>query len=130
MHLKKKVFEASKINKENIQKFLDDFHLKTRIFDIIFLDNRDKNFQTLLKLEISSFKRKEITTTLQIENYSEGPLPDILHHSSDMWVFGKQVNKKEIYIKITMGVPGSQTICISFHIAEKSMNFPFKKTKK
>ena len=122
--------EANKINKENIQKFLDDFHLKTRIFDIVFLDNRDKNFQTLLKLEISSFKRKEIITTLQIENYSEGPLPDILHHSSDMWVFGKQVNKKEIYIKIRMGVPGSQTICISFHIAEKSMNFPFKKTKK
>ena len=130
LYLKKKVLEASKINKEIVQKFLDDFHLKTRIFDIIFLDNRDKNFQSLLKLEISSFKRKEIIATLQIENYSEGPLPDILHHSSDMWVFGKLVKKREIYIKISMGVPGSQTICISFHIAEKSMNFPLKKIKK
>jgi hypothetical protein len=31
---------------------------------------------------------------------------------------------------LSMGYPGSSTICISFHIAEKNMNYPFKKEKK
>jgi hypothetical protein len=43
-----------------------------------------------------------------------------------MWVFGKMVKKKEIYIKITIGMVNNQTICISFHIAEFDMNYPFK----
>ncbi|MDD4970244.1 MAG: toxin [Paludibacter sp.] len=130
MHENKNVLETGNTTKEKIQKFLDDFHLKTRVFDIVFLDYRDKNFQSLLKLEISSFRRKEIIKALTVEDYSEGPLPDTLHHISEMWVFGKIEKKKNIYIKISMGVPNSQTICISFHIAEKNMYFPFKKAKK
>ena len=117
-------------NIEDVQRFLNDFHLKTKIFDIVFLDNRDKNFKSLLSLEISSLQRKQIIDGLSTGDYSEGPLPDTLHHISDMWVFGKIVNKKEIYIKISMGNPNNKTICISFHIAEKSMKFPFKTTKK
>jgi hypothetical protein len=122
--------ETIHANKSVVQKFLDDFHLKTNVFDIIFLDMRDKNFQTLLKLEISSSRRKEIIDALLVEDYSEGPLPDTLNHLPDMWVFGKIEKKKEIYIKISMGNPNSKTICISFHIAERNMNYPFKKTKK
>jgi len=122
--------ESAGVNREQVQRFLDDFHQKTKIYDIVFRDYRDKNFNALLKLEISSYRRNEIIAALQVENYSEGPLPDTLYHLSDMWVFGKTEKKKEIYIKISMGAPNSQTICISFHIAEKSMNYPFKKTKK
>ena len=96
----------------------------------MFRDARDKNFNALLKLEISSYRRNEIIAVLQMEDYSEGPLPDTLYRLSEMWVFGKTEKKKEIYIKISMGVPNNPTICISFHIAERSMNYPFKKTKK
>ena len=117
-------------NIEDVRRFLDDFHLKTKIFDIVFLDNRDKNFKSLLTLEISPLRRKQIIAGLCARDYSEGPLPDTLHHISDMWVFGKKVNKQEIYIKISMGRPDNKTICISFHIAEKSMKFPFKTTTK
>jgi hypothetical protein len=117
-------------NIEDVRWFLDDFHLKTKIFDIVFLDNRDKNFKSLLTLEISFLRRKQIIAGLCARDYSEGPLPDTLHHISDMWVFGKKVNKQEIYIKISMGRPDNKTICISFHIAEKSMKFPFKTTTK
>ncbi len=117
-------------NIEDVRRFLDDFHLKTKIFDIVFLDNRDKNFKSLLTLEISSLRRKQIIAGLCARDYSEGPLPDTLHHISDMWVFGRKVNKQEIYIKISIGRPDNKTICISFHIAEKSMKFPFKTTTK
>lgn len=122
--------ETAGTNREQVQRFLDDFHQKTKVFDIVFRDARDKNFNALLKLEISSYRRNEIITALQMEDYSEGPLPDTLYRLSEMWVFGKTEKKKEIYIKISMGAPNSQTICISFHIAERSMNYPFKKTKK
>lgn len=115
---------------EEVRKFLEDFHLKTKIFQIVFLDNRDKNLSSLLKLEISSSRREQIIAALCTGDYSEGPLPDTLHYNSDMWVFGKKEKKQEIYIKISMGKPNLSTICISFHVAEHSMKYPYKtKTK-
>ena len=44
-----------------------------------------------------------------------------------MWVFGKDVRGREIYIKIALGMQGGQTICISFHIAEHPLKYPFKR---
>jgi len=117
-------------NIEHVEKFLNDFHLKSAFYDIVFRNDRDKNIHTLLKLAISSLRRKEIIAALRVEDYSEGPLPDTLHHISDMWVFGILFKKQEIYIKISMGRPSSQTICISFHIADRKMNYPFKNSKK
>jgi hypothetical protein len=43
-----------------------------------------------------------------------------------MWVFGKDVKKNEVYIKITMGFAGGSVICISFHTAEYPIRYPFK----
>ena len=43
-----------------------------------------------------------------------------------MWVVGKDVKGHEIYIKISLGRDNWQTICISFHIAEYRMKYPFK----
>ena len=122
--------EHQHANKETVQRFLDDFHLKTKIFEIVFRDDRGKNLNSLLKLELSAIKRKEIIATLCTEDYSEGPKPEKLYNMADMWIFGKTIRKQEIYVKISMGYPGSSTICISFHVAERSMNYPFKTTKK
>lgn len=122
--------EQQHANKGAVQKFLDDFHLKTNVFDIVFRDDRDKNLNSLLKLEFTAIKRKEIIASLCTEDYSEGPKPEKLHNMADMWIFGKTIKKLEIYIKISMGYPGSSTICISFHVAERRMNYPFKTTKK
>jgi hypothetical protein len=44
-----------------------------------------------------------------------------------MWVFGKQVKKKEVYIKVSMGIENTGAVCISFHIAEHPIKYPFKK---
>jgi len=122
--------KASATTIEQVQKFLDDFHQKTKVFDIVFRNDRDKNIHSLLKLEISSLQRKQMIAALHAEDYSEGPLPDTLHQISEMWVFGRKLKKQEIYIKISMGRPGSQTICISFHIADRAMNYPLKKITK
>jgi len=110
-----------------VEKFLKDFKSKMSIWDVFFRDDRGKNTKTLAELEISPTERKRILEELVVTDYSEGPLEDILNKGNDMWVFGKTVKKREVYIKITMGIEGSRVVCISFHIAEHLMNYPFKR---
>lgn len=113
-------------DQNEIQAFLRDFHVKMNIWGVVVRDDRGKNAQTLLDLEITRDFRNKVLKSLVVEDYSEGPLPEKLYGGADMWVFGKQVKGKEIYIKITMGIAGAQVICISFHIAEHPINYPCK----
>lgn len=109
----------------DVEVFLSDFKTKLSIWDVLYLD-RAKNTQTLVDLELRPIERTEVLRTLEAMDYSEGPLADTMLNGSDMWVFGKIVNAKEVYIKITLGRPSSRTLCISFHIAEHPMNYPLK----
>jgi len=115
--------------KQEVESFLNDFKTKMRFFQIIFLDDRGKNSQALLDLEISPIKRKEIIEKLTIEDYSEGPLEEKMRGLLPMWVFGREVKGTEVYIKVSMGLPNSQTICISFHPSEHPINYQFKHIK-
>ena len=115
--------------KDQIILFLQNFHLKMDIWGIVFRDDRGKNTQALLDLEISPDDRNKILKALKTENYAEGPLTEKLNGGSDMWVFGNVVKGKEIYIKISMGIRNATAICISFHIAEHKMNYPFREKK-
>lgn len=115
--------------KQEVEVFLSDFKTKVRIFQIIFMDDRGKNAQALLDLEISPGKRKEIIEKLNVEDYSEGPIEETMRGLPPMWVFGKDVKGREVYIKITMGYANLQTICISFHPAEHPMKYPNKPNK-
>jgi len=117
-------------NEDEVKRFLQSFHAKLSISNIIFRDDRGKNAQTLLTLEMVPVRRVEIIKEIKIEDYSEGPLFDMLNKQTDMWIFGKEEKGKEIYIKISQGYPGCSTICISFHIAEYKMNYPFKTKQK
>jgi len=112
--------------KHEVETYLKELKVKMGIFDILFFDTRSKNQQTLHDLEISPAKRKEILNSLKVENYSQGPLNEKMLGLLPMWVFGKQVKKNEVYIKVSMGTENSKVICISFHIAEHPMKYPFK----
>ena len=106
--------------------FLKDFKEKMKFWDVLFRDDRGKNSQTLIDLELRPIERKAILEALETKDYSEGPLEEKLYGGADMWVFGKTVKKKEVYIKITMGAMGSSVICISFHVSQHKMNYPLK----
>src|SRR5690606_39225068 len=106
--------------------FLQDFHVKMDIWGIVVRDDRGKNTQTLLDLEITKDYRNNVLKSRNAEDYSEGPKAEKLHNGAAMWVFGKVVKGKEIYIKITMGIAGAKVICISFHIAEYPVTYPDK----
>lgn len=114
------------IDKEEVQRFLNQFNSKMKVFGIIYRDDRGKNRQTLEELEIVPIYRKVIIESLTVEDYVQGPLIDELNKFGEMWVFGKDVKEREVYIKIMLGCAGSQTICISFHIAEHPLSYPFK----
>lgn len=112
--------------KNDVENFLRNFKQKSKIYQIFYRDERGKNQQTLFELDIPPNSRDTILHSLVPEDFSEGPLPDTLHHISDMWVFGKIVKNREVYIKISMGLPANRTICISFHIAEHPITYKFR----
>ena len=113
-----------------IEQFLQGFKQKVEIFDIIFWDERGKNTDALAALDIIPNQRMEIIKTITVTDYSEGPITNLLNQLGDLWVFGKEVNGQEVYIKICYGLPNKQTICISFHIAEHPMKYLYKKERK
>jgi len=86
-----------KIEKE-VVSFLKDFKEKMKIWNVYFRDDRSKNLNAMLALELRSIERKNVLETLEKEDYSSGPIEDKL-----------------------IGV-----IWISFHLAEHKMNYPLK----
>jgi hypothetical protein len=114
------------VSKQEVEKFLGELKVKTQVFGILFLDDRGKNQQTLHDLEISPDKRKDVISKLRSEDYSEGPLDEKMRGILPMWVFGKEVKQKEVYIKVSMGLENTSTVCISFHLAQHPMNYPYK----
>ena len=111
---------------EEVKTFLDQFNIKAQVFGIRFRDDRPKNRETLLQLDITHLQRETIVKSLLPEDYVEGPVIDVLNKEGEMWVFGRDVKGREVYIKITLGNENGQTICISFHIAEHPLEYPFK----
>lgn len=70
--------------------------------------------------------RRIIIESLIADDYVEGPVIDTLNQLGEMWVFGKDVKGREVYIKIMIDEQVSQTICISFHLAEYPLKYPLK----
>jgi len=113
--------------KDDVQSFLKRLRAKAKIYQIIYEDDRPKNVQTLATLELKPHERDEYVTNLTVDDYSEGPKPEnFFGGSSEMYVFGKAVKNQEVYIKVTLGQPNNSVICISFHIAEFPIVYPFK----
>ena len=100
-----------KLTKEDVQSFLEQFHEKMKALE---------------ELEIVPSFRKVVIENLTAEDYVEGPVIDTLNKLGEMWVFGKDVKNREVYIKIMISDYCGQTICISFHLAEAPLKYPFK----
>lgn len=115
------------VSKQEVERYIKELKVKIEFFGILFLDERGKNQQALHDLEISPAIRKEIIANLSPEDYSDGPLEEMMRGILPMWIFGKEVKKKEVYIKISMGIENDRAVCISFHIAEYSIKYPYKK---
>ena len=82
--------------------------------------------------------KKSLFDIFSIKIELDGMPSDMLFHSDDyvetlsadffneMWVFGKDMDGTELYIKIALGQPNNRTICISFHLAEHPIQYIYK----
>ena len=111
-------------NEDEVEAFLREFRPKFSVWGIIFL-HRDKNEEALRALGITPTAREEIIKKIEKEDYSHSVIDNVSF--GDMWVFGKDYDGTELYIKISLGHPGSRTICISFHEAEHPLGYPYRK---
>jgi len=109
-------------SEQEVEAFLRQFKPKFSLWGIIFL-NRDKNIEALKLLGITPHAREEIIKEIEVDDYVE--TIDAIGFG-DMWVFGKDYDGTELYIKISMGNTNNRTICISFHTAEFPMKYAFK----
>lgn len=111
-------------SKDEVEKFLKHFFAKLDIWGIYFL-NREKNQNALSTLGIVPQAREKYIREICGEDYVETITSAMAF--GEMWVFGKGINGREVYIKISLGNPGNKTICISFHEAENPVRYAFKK---
>lgn len=112
---------------DDVERFLADFHSKVEVYQIIFRDDRAKNVEALAALEIVPAYRETVIRGIGVEDYVDGPVLDTLNRMGEMWVFGKDVKGREVYIKISLGMPDRAAICISFHPAEHALVYPYKR---
>ena len=109
-----------------VESFLNDFKTKLNIYNILFIDSREENTQTLADLNIVPNDRKKYISELSVKDYSKGPERDHGFNNKEIWVFGKMIKNKEIYIKISVGDFNSSVICISFHKSKHALSYPYK----
>lgn len=117
-----------KPSKEEIEQFLKIF--KFCWDGKVIPRAHPKNDETLTIIGITPKHRMEEIKCLRYEDYSEGPSPDYdSKYPKEWWIFGRMVKKYEIYIKICINknpVGQYRAECMSFHIAEGKINYPFK----
>lgn len=122
---------------EAVEAFLKDLHFKIGFrANIFFMDARLKNRLALAELREMGFKsdgRIRIILGLTPANYLGGPTADTQNTppQGDLWEFGVMIKPKlkkrkaaEYYIKVQLGTPDSNVICISFHPAEFKIDYP------
>lgn len=100
----------------------EDFDIDKSFF---FIDNH-KNRQTLMDLDYGHADVVAQLKDLQLSDYSESLLDRDDPNPPILYVFGKTIEEKEIYIKIKIREQESRrVICVSFHHAEHSMPHPY-----
>ena len=112
---------------DEVEAFLAEFHARMKVWSVTFRDDRGKNMEALVVLGIVPRARERMLVELTVTDFSEGPMKDKLNSGPDLWVFGKELKARELYIKITLGVTGDGKVtCISFHAAVHPMKFPLR----
>lgn len=113
---------------EEVDAFLKEFKERAKLFGIVYVDGKPNNVDTLNQLEITPKDRDNYVLSLTAEDYSQGPDTNDYPGQNDVWVFGKFVKRKELYIKIYINAFMNQpNVCISFHIAKYPMSYSLKK---
>jgi len=115
-------------DKDEVRHFLRTFK-EIAATRRIYIVDREKTDNALIRLGLTRTNCKEEIMSLSVLDYSSGPDPDFSRPGgAPFWVFGKTVKENEIYIKLKVveGASKDSALCISFHIAEEPLSYPFR----
>lgn len=113
--------------KQSVQEFLSGY--KAAAKESFRLIRRPQNMTTLNQLGMDVRGCENQILSLTAEDYCKGPEDDRAKEKGGrIWFFGKRIEDHEIYIKLKLVAIGEkkEALCISFHIAEYKMSYPFK----
>lgn len=83
---------------------------------------------TLLDLDYDVGDLVERLKELTIEEYSETKIDKDDLNPPLLFVFGKSINNKLVYVKLKIkGEQQRHVLCVSFHYAKEKMKFPYAK---
>src|SRR4030042_7043444 len=80
---------------------------------------RQKNLDAIGQLGLTLADVQDEILSLSVDDFSEGPLKD-KHVPGDLWVFGKMIRGKEVYIKLRLSGDEKRpnVFVVSFPFAE------------
>lgn len=86
---------------------------------------REKNLRSLSDLQLTVGEMWNEIAALTADHYISGPEPDLdpQRAGPNWWVFGKNVDGVDVYIKI--GIHRDAVVCLSFHRAAYPLSFPY-----
>lgn len=80
---------------------------------------------TILDLDYETSDIVERLKELTVQEYSETLYDNADDNPPLLFVFGKDINCKKVYIKLKIKDVRKKVLCLSFHYAEYVMNFPY-----
>ena len=97
------------LKRDKVRKFLKEFKQiasKGRGIDVI---PRRENIENLAQLGLTRKNRNDEIMTLSVADYCKGPEPD-KDKPGEVWIFGKQIGSKEVYVKLKIAQIGEKKI--------------------
>jgi hypothetical protein len=130
---------STQSKKNEVTDFLEELHgiLGKENFDIdtdITLIRAKKKKEdelystpyTLLDLEYDTYDVVERLKELTVKEYSETLIDKDDINPPFLFVFGKDINDKQVYVKLKIkGNSSRYVVCVSFHYAKEKMVFPY-----
>jgi hypothetical protein len=81
---------------------------------------------TLLDLDYDTYDVVDRLKELTVKEYSETLIDKDDINPPLLFVFGKDINNKQVYVKLKIkGNPSKYVVCVSFHYAKEKMVFPY-----
>jgi len=113
-------------SQKQVSEFLGELKKLIAQKRFFFVPRLETN-KSVLSLGLTIENAIQELLNLSVINYSAGPQQDRNMSSENIWIFGKEINGCEVYIKLKIfSVNGIQYgKCISFHEAEFAMKYPF-----
>ena len=132
------IFLSYQSKKVEVAAFLDELHrlLTSDDFDINTHLNLirkkkygdDQKFSTQYTLLDLDYDVEDVVNRLKelkVEEYSETKIDRDDVNPPMLFVFGKGINGKLIYVKLKIRDQQKQVVCVSFHYAKDKMEFPY-----